>query len=59
VFLILWAGYKIKYKTRVITPERVDLVTGIQAIDDEEEQYLQDEKAKGPVSFGRKLWDSL
>lgn len=59
VFLILWAGYKIVYRTRVIPPRDVDLVSGIRAIDEEEARFVADEKAKGPRSFGRKLWDSM
>jgi amino acid transporter len=55
----LWAGYKLFYKTSVISAEKVDLVTGLRAIDEEEERYLADEAAKGPQSKLAKCWDSL
>jgi len=59
VFFFLWIGYKLVFRTRVILPQRVDLVTGLRAIEEEERKYLADEAAKGPQSKLRKLWDSL
>jgi amino acid transporter len=55
----LWAGYKLVYKTRVIPADKVDLITGLRAIDEEEKRYLADEATKGPQSKLRKFWDSL
>jgi amino acid transporter len=59
IFFVLWLGYKLIFKTRVILPKHVDLVTGLRAIDEEEEQYLEYEKAKGPQGRFRKIWDAL
>ncbi|KAL0946952.1 hypothetical protein HGRIS_013110 [Hohenbuehelia grisea] len=59
VFLALWAGYKLFYRTKTIPAAHVDLVTGLREIDEEEERYLRDEAAKGPKTGLKKLWDSL
>jgi len=59
VFFVFWLSYKLVKKTKVIPPEHVDLVTGIQEIDDEEKRYLLEEEAKGPQKWYKKLWDSL
>lgn len=59
IFFVLWLGYKLIFKTRVILPKEVDIVTGLRAIDEEEEQYLEYEKAKGPQGRFEKIWDAL
>ncbi|KAF7338336.1 AA-permease domain-containing protein [Mycena venus] len=59
VFACLYLGYKFFYRTKQIPAEKVDLVTGLKAIDDAEERFLLEEKAKGPQSFVGRLWDSL
>lgn len=59
IFACLYGGYKVFYRTRQIPADKVDLVTGLKAIDDAEERYLLEEKARGPQSFVGKLWDSL
>ncbi|KAJ8700204.1 amino acid transporter [Pleurotus ostreatus] len=58
-FFVLWLGYKLIYKTTVIPSEHVDLVSGLQQINDEEEKYLMHEKAKGPQTRLQRIWDSL
>ena len=57
--MIFWAGYKIFYRTKVIPPEQVDLVTGLRDIDEEEQRFLAEQEAKGPRSFWKRLWDDL
>jgi len=59
IFFFLWLGYKLWYKTKVIPPHEVDLVTGIRQIDEEEEKFLAEEATKGPRTTLGKLWDSL
>jgi len=59
IFFVLWLGYKLIFKTRVILPKDVDIVTGLRSIDEEEEQYLEYEKAKGPQGRFGKIWDAL
>jgi len=59
VFVVLYLGYKIFYRTRKIPSDKVDLVTGLQAIDEAEQRFLLEEKAKGPQSFVGRLWDGL
>jgi amino acid transporter len=59
IFLVLWAYYKIRHRTKVIAPADADLITGKREIDEEEETYLRREAAKGPQTWKQKLWDSL
>jgi amino acid permease len=59
IFILLFAVYKLRYKTRFIPPAEVDLVTGLQMINEEEQQYLEEQKAKGPLTWKQKIWESL
>jgi len=59
IFFLLWAGYKLLYRTKTIPADKVDLVTGLRAIDEEEAQFLAEEAAKGPRTRLGKIWDSL
>ncbi|KAF8654054.1 hypothetical protein AX16_003589 [Volvariella volvacea WC 439] len=58
-FVVMWVGYKLYYKTRVIKPENIDLVTGVREIDEEEAKYLAEQAAKGPRTRWQRIWDSL
>ncbi|KAG6878727.1 hypothetical protein C0993_011542 [Termitomyces sp. T159_Od127] len=59
VFFGLWLGYKLYYQTALISSENVDLVTGKQQIDEEEEKFIAEQEALGPRSPFRKFWESL
>ncbi|KAG8910646.1 hypothetical protein FRC01_006211 [Tulasnella sp. 417] len=59
VFFVLWLGYKLMYRTRVIPPAEVDLVSGKQQIDEEEGLYLAHQHGRGPRTSWQKIWDSL
>ncbi|KAG5654516.1 hypothetical protein H0H81_001157 [Sphagnurus paluster] len=59
VFFVLWLSYKLIYKTRIISPREVDLVTGLREIDEEEEKFVKAQEALGPQSTMKKIWDSL
>lgn len=59
VFLIIWMGYKIYHKTKVIPPESVDLITGKREIDEEEDRYVAEQELKGPLTRGQKFWNAL
>ncbi|KZV72902.1 dicarbixylic amino acid permease [Peniophora sp. CONT] len=59
VFVVFWAGYKLWYKTKVIPAEKVDLITGLRDIDEEEERFVLEQEAKGPRTFWRRVWDDL
>ncbi|KDR81565.1 hypothetical protein GALMADRAFT_239589 [Galerina marginata CBS 339.88] len=59
IFFLLWAGYKLVFRTKVIASEKVDLVTGLRAIDEEEAKFIAEEEAKGPQTRLGKIWDSL
>lgn len=59
VFVIMYVGYKLYYKTKRIPAEHVDLVTGLASIDEEEQNFLKEQEAKGPQSTRQRLWDSL
>ena len=58
-FFVLWAGYKLCYRTRVIPASEVDLISGKREIDEEEEQFIKEEAAKSPRTLWGKLWDGL
>ncbi|GAB1517478.1 amino acid transporter [Rhizoctonia solani] len=57
--ITFFKAYKIYYKTKVIPPREVDLITGKREIDEEEEQYLAQQAALGPRTWKQKLWDAL
>lgn len=59
VFAILWLGYKLFHKTKVIPSEQVDLISGLQQINEEEERYILQEQQKGPRTWWQRLWESL
>jgi len=53
-FIILYIGYKLYYRTTKIAPENVDLVTGLQAIEEDEAKYKLEQEAMGPQTrWGR------
>ncbi|KAF5381028.1 hypothetical protein D9615_003914 [Tricholomella constricta] len=59
VFFVLWMGYRILYKSKLIPSKEVDLVTGLREINEEENKYLEDQAALGPRSTLKRMWDSL
>lgn len=59
VYFFLWLGYKLMYKTKVIQPKNVDLVTGLKEIEDEEQRYLAAQAALGPRTRWQRIWDAL
>lgn len=59
IFIILWAAYKFFMKTRVIPIAKIDLVTGLRQIDEEEKRYLEEEAARGPRTRLQRIWDGL
>ncbi|KAG8216234.1 hypothetical protein J3R82DRAFT_8275 [Butyriboletus roseoflavus] len=59
IFAVLWLGYKVYFRTSTIPAAEVDLVTGKQEIDDEEQEFLAREKLGGPRSRWQRFWDAL
>ncbi|THH12746.1 hypothetical protein EW146_g7405 [Bondarzewia mesenterica] len=59
VFCILWAGYKVIYKTSVIPILEVDLTSGMRVLDEEEKEFARVEQLKGPRTRLQRLWDNL
>ncbi|KAJ2928405.1 hypothetical protein H1R20_g8689, partial [Candolleomyces eurysporus] len=59
IFFFLWIGYKLFMKTSVIPLSRVDLVTGLKEIDDEEKHYLEEQARLPPRGWLGRLWDAL
>ncbi|KAG1756833.1 dicarboxylic amino acid permease [Suillus paluster] len=60
LFFVLWLGYKLRYRTRVIPASKVDLITGKREIDEEEERFVLREKAReGKMSRWQRLVDAL
>jgi yeast amino acid transporter len=56
--LVFWFGYKLLYKTKVIPPNDVDLISGKREIDEQEEEYI---KMKVLMEAGRKqtIWHKI
>lgn len=52
-------GYKVYFRTSTIPAAKVDLISGKQEIDDEEEEFLAREKLGGPQSRWQRFWDAL
>ena len=61
VFILFWATYKIRYKTKLIPSDRVDLVTGRKKIEEEDEYYrkMEDAKRSQDRTRWRKIWEAL
>ncbi|KAF9053622.1 dicarbixylic amino acid permease [Hymenopellis radicata] len=59
VFIVFYVGYKVYYKTKVIPPEHVDLVTGLDSINEEEARFLAAQAAAGPRTRWQKFGDAL
>ncbi|KAK7014905.1 aa-permease domain-containing protein [Favolaschia claudopus] len=59
IFVVLFVVYKVIFRTRQIPADKVDLVTGLKVIDEAEQRYIEEEKARGPQPLLRRLWDGL
>ncbi|KAF9521130.1 hypothetical protein BS47DRAFT_1286143, partial [Hydnum rufescens UP504] len=59
VFFVLWIGYKIVFKTRVVPLKEVDLISGKRVIDDAEADYSQKKAAQGPQTWWQAFVASL
>jgi amino acid transporter len=59
IFFVLWASYKLRFKTKVIPLAQVDLISGKREIDEEEEQFLAEQAKLGPRTRLQRIWDSL
>ncbi|KAF9233829.1 dicarboxylic amino acid permease [Melanogaster broomeanus] len=59
IFVVLWVGYKVYFRTSTIPASEADLFTGKKEIDDEEEEFVAREKLKGPRSRLQRIWDEL
>lgn len=58
-FVLFWGVYKIWYRTKVIPADKVDLITGMREIDEEEERFNNEQALKGPKTGWRKFFDLL
>lgn len=58
-FFVLWASYKLYYKTKLIPLDQIDLTSGKREIDEEEEQFLAEQAKLGPRTRWQHMWDSL
>ena len=63
IFVIMFLGYKVMYKTKKYAAIDVDLVTGLKEIDEDEQRYIAQHKAeqelKGPRSRLQRIWDNM
>ncbi|KIK59862.1 hypothetical protein GYMLUDRAFT_44336 [Collybiopsis luxurians FD-317 M1] len=55
IVFLLWLGYKIYYRTRMIPSEKVDLVTGVRSFTEE----YPEEKVNKDVGRLRRIWDNI
>jgi amino acid transporter len=58
-FFIFLAFWKLKYRDHTIPLDTMDILTGKKEIDEEEERFLEAERARGPRTRWQKIWDSL
>ena len=58
-FFIFFFGYKFWFRTKVIPPAAVDLFSGKREIDEEEERFIEEEKARGERSRWQRFFDEL
>ena len=59
IFFLFFFGWRYYDGCSTIPLESVDILSGKRQIDEEEEQYLAAQSAKGPKSQWRRLWDAL
>ena len=59
LFFLLFFGWRYYDGSRTYPPERVDILFGKREIDEEEEEYLAEQRLKGPKSRWRRIWDAL
>lgn len=59
VFVVFWAGYKAWYRSRVIPPEKVDLISGVREINEAEARFYDAQEAAPPRTMWRRLWDAM
>ena len=59
LFGLFFLGWRYYDGCSTIPLETVDLVSGKPQIDEEEKQYLDDQRARGPKSQWKRLWDAM
>ena len=59
VFFLFAAFWKWKKEDTAVTYDNMDLFTGTQEIDEEEDAYLEAQNLRGPRSKWERLWDEL
>jgi amino acid transporter len=59
VFGILVAFWKWQHGDRTVSYQKMDLISGKEEIDEEEERYLAAQRLRGPEPKWRKIWNSL
>ena len=60
LFFFLYVGYRIINKTRVIPPDQADLFTGKAEIDEDEEKFVAEQRArKAALKGNAKTWNTV
>jgi amino acid transporter len=59
IFFLFAAFWKWKEGDTNVPYEKMDLVTGKQEIDEEEQAYLEAQRLRGPPPRWKKIWDAL
>lgn len=58
VYVALWVGYKLYYKSKWIPLAEVDLISGRREWDENEAMEEEKELAKGKLPLWKRIWDS-
>ena len=59
VFGILVAFWKLRFGDRTVPYAKMDLLSGKEEIDQEEEMFVAAQRLRGPQPKWRKIWDSI
>ena len=59
VFFILVVYWKLRYGDKTVSYQKMDLISGKEEIDEEEERFLAAQRLRGPQPKWRRIWESI
>ncbi|CEQ40091.1 SPOSA6832_01675 [Sporobolomyces salmonicolor] len=57
IYCVLYLGHKFWYKTKVLKPDEVDLVSGRREFDEDEAAWKEEEEAAGKKPLWKRIWE--
>ncbi|GAA5950994.1 hypothetical protein JCM21900_004122 [Sporobolomyces salmonicolor] len=57
IYCVLYLGHKFWYKTKVLKPDEVDLVSGRREFDEDEAAWKEEEEAEGKKPLWKRIWE--